>query len=131
MLFASILSAITVVTLGFLVKEKKFYFLIAGINTMDEEDKKDVDVPSVARKMGLTCYFLGGVYVLCGLAHYFFSVPVNAVATVFILVTLTAMNLLVLAVNPRHGGNGKKIVLSLVVFDLLIALSILGMWLWD
>ncbi|HHX01213.1 MAG TPA: DUF3784 domain-containing protein [Firmicutes bacterium] len=81
--------------IGLTVHVFKWYFLIAGYNTMPKEKKANVDIESVARLMGYWGYFNGAVCILIGLitrfgfgveAGLFPALIVFGVSTVYLMI---------------------------------------------
>jgi len=57
------------ITIGLAVHVLKWYFLIAGYNTMPKEKKTNVDTKSLGRLMGIYSYVNGGVFIVVGVNH--------------------------------------------------------------
>ena len=57
-----IIMAATFIFLGLAVHVFKWYFLIAGYNTMPKERKANVDTAGLGRAMGIYSYANGAVY---------------------------------------------------------------------
>lgn len=55
--------------LGLAVHKFKWYFLIAGYNTMSKEKKANVDTESLGRLMGIYSYANGSVLIVMGLLY--------------------------------------------------------------
>lgn len=65
------LCGILLIISGVLIREFKFYNLIAGYNTMPVEKKKTYNPKPLANKLGIFLYALGIFTVLTGLLLYF------------------------------------------------------------
>jgi hypothetical protein len=61
--------AATFILLGLAVHVFKWYFLIAGYNTMPKEKKANVDTKSLGRLMGFYGYVNGIVFLVTGILH--------------------------------------------------------------
>jgi|GEM_PF-4302859 len=57
------------VALGLAVHVCKWYFLIAGYNTMPREKKKNVNTKALGRLMGVYSYVNGGVFIGMGILY--------------------------------------------------------------
>ena len=55
--------------LGLAVGKFKWYFLIAGYNTMSERKRASVDIEGVARLMAAYAYTNGGFLIMMGVLH--------------------------------------------------------------
>ncbi|MFA5451061.1 MAG: DUF3784 domain-containing protein [Dehalococcoidales bacterium] len=79
--------------IGLSVHVFKWYFLIAGYNTMPEEKRKKVNTEGLGRLLGIYCYVNGGMFILAGVLQTLgikqVLVPTIiffCIATIFILV---------------------------------------------
>ena len=59
-----LIMSVSFVFIGLSVHVFKWYFLIAGYNTMSKEEKANVDIESVARIMGYWGYFNGVLFLI-------------------------------------------------------------------
>ena len=59
------------IAMGLAVHVFKWYFLIAGYNTMPKEKKANVDTKGLGRLMGIYSYANGGVLIVMGILHAF------------------------------------------------------------
>ena len=65
--YSVIALALFFVVLGLLIKYAKWYFLIAGYNTMPKEEKENYDIDSIATVFRNAMWYIGAVLVL---VHY-------------------------------------------------------------
>ena len=57
------------IAIGLAVHVFKWYFLIAGYNTMSKEKKANVDTEGLGRLMGIYSYVNGGVFIVMGVLY--------------------------------------------------------------
>ena len=97
-----ILVGILFIALGLAVHIGKWYFLIAGYNTMPKEKKARVDTEGLGRLVGIYSYANGGVIILVGILHALGLLNVVLVpAIVFFLVS----TFYVLINAQKYDGN--------------------------
>lgn len=96
--------------MGLSVHIFKWYFLIAGYNTMPKEQKANVDIESVSRLMGYWGYFNGAVSMLVGLLSalgldfgIFIGLGLFGISTVFMIITAQKFDY-----NPKGEGRMGK-----------------------
>ena len=58
---------------GILIHKFKFYFLIAGYNMMNKEEKEEYNASSIGKHVGLSLYLLSGLSLAVGLFFQFFQ----------------------------------------------------------
>lgn len=89
------------ILIGLAVHVFKWYFLIAGYNTMPKEKKAKVDTAGLGRLMGIYAYINGGMFLLIGVLQVLgFAPRLEPVIAFFLLSTLY---LLVRA--QKYDGN--------------------------
>lgn len=64
------LTGILIIAAGVLIREFKFYNLMAGYNTMPPEKKKAYNPEPLAKKLGLFLYCFGSITVIVGMVLY-------------------------------------------------------------
>lgn len=74
--------------LGFAIQKLKWYWLIAGYNTMSKEEKENVEIEKVAKEMAIFLYIIAGlilVMAVFGTKYPFleYILPVAIVVGVF------------------------------------------------
>jgi len=89
------------ILLGLPVHRLKWYFLIAGYNTMPKEKKANVDTEGLGRLMGIYSYVNGGAFLLTGLLYACGLKPGPAPAILLLLVS----NIYLLIKAPKYDGN--------------------------
>ncbi len=121
------------IILGLAVHKRKAYFLIAGYNTMREEDKANVDVAGLARLMGIYFYVNGSIFILMGIMYAAGLRPSTIPALIFLLISTT----FVVIKSQKHNrnlfdengrmrrGSEKKVILPLAL--LAVAMLFVGL----
>lgn len=89
------------IAMGLAVHVFKWYFLIAGYNTMSKEKKANVETEGLGRLMGIYSYVNGGVLIVMGVLHALGLKPVLTPAIVFF--SISTVYLLVKA--QKYDGN--------------------------
>ncbi|MGI6421157.1 MAG: DUF3784 domain-containing protein [Syntrophomonadaceae bacterium] len=69
MWYLLIIIGLSFIGLGLAVHRFKWYFLIAGYNTMSKEKKAKVDVEGLGRLMGMYSYTNGSILIVMGFLH--------------------------------------------------------------
>lgn len=122
------------VAIGLAVHVCKWYFLIAGYNTMSREKKKNVNTEALGRLMGVYSYVNGGVFIGMGMLYALGLKPGMTPAMVFF--GLTTVYMLIKAqkydgnIFDEHGklrkGAGKQLALPIgIVAVTLIFVAVL------
>ena len=82
-------TAIALIILGYLIKYKKWSFLIAGYNTSSKEEKEKYDEDALCRAIGNLLFLLGGITFLSSLGSLFkISWVINFSWALFSLITI-------------------------------------------
>jgi TRAP-type C4-dicarboxylate transport system permease small subunit len=89
------------IAIGLAVHVFKWYFLIAGYNTMSKEKKANVDTEGLGRLMGVYSYVNGGVLIVMGALHAFGLKP--ALTPVIFIFGISTVFLLIRA--QKYDGN--------------------------
>lgn len=93
---------------GLSVHVFKWYFLIAGYNTMPKAKKANVDIASVGRLMGYWGYLNGGVCILLGLMAALGMDPADGVIPALIIFGVSTIFLLIRAQKYDHNVSSSK-----------------------
>ncbi len=64
-----VLSGVLFIAMGLAVHVLKWYFLIAGYNTMPKEKQANVDTEGLGRLMGMYAYINGMLFIMMGILH--------------------------------------------------------------
>ncbi len=123
--------AIMFVLMGVAVHVFKWYFLIAGYNTMSKERKEKVDTKGLARLMGIYSYLNGAVLFVMGIlyaagielnmtpVHVFFGV-----STVYLIIRAQKYDGNVVDKDGRVcKGAGKQFIVPLAILAVLMLFS--------
>lgn len=89
------------IVIGLAIHVFKWYFLIAGYNTMSKEKKVNVDTEGLSRLMGVYSYVNGGVLIVMGVLHAFGLRPV--LTPVIVIFGISTVYLLIRA--QKYDGN--------------------------
>jgi hypothetical protein len=89
------------VAIGLAVHVCKWYFLIAGYNTMPREKKENVNTEALGRLMGVYSYINGGVFIGMGILYALGLKPGMTPVIVFFGVTTVYM----LIKAQKYDGN--------------------------
>lgn len=98
--------AATFLLMGMAIVNFKWYFLIAGYNTMSKEQQEKVDITKVARIMGIYSYTNGIVFLALGILNAL-GIKVEMTLPIIFLVASTVYMLIKV---QKHNGNrfGEK-----------------------
>jgi len=70
-IFIIISSALLIALMGYLIKEKKMYWLISGYNNAKKEQKERYDIEGLAGFLAKQLYIMAGIFVFASLMIYF------------------------------------------------------------
>jgi len=79
---------VLLIFIGLVVHKYKLYNLIAGYNTMSDEEKSQFDIKRYARVFGIVFYVMGIGIIVCGLVFYTFHLDQNYLVLPFVVVVL-------------------------------------------
>jgi hypothetical protein len=96
-----IITGVFFIAMGLAVHVFKWYFLIAGYNTMSKEKKANVDTEGLGRLMGIYFYVNGGILIVMGVLNALGLKPVLAPAIIFF--SISTIYLLIKA--QKYDGN--------------------------
>ena len=109
---------------GILIHKFKFYFLIAGYNMMNQEEKEEYNASSIGKHVGLSLYFLSGLSLTVGLFFHFFQMSKQTeklVITVYVILIMIAVSILLVKENKKKLNE----VIPFIVFINIVILIIL------
>ena len=124
MLFALAFCSISLGVLGFLIKEKKQYNLIAGYNALSSEEKLKIDIEKFANILGIVFYCLCGIFIVVCVCAYFFRISDMYILILIFFFTFLGLNIIVLKREEKTKRNPKTIIF-LFVFDFIGVLAIM------
>lgn len=102
---------------GVLIKELKLYSLIAGYNTANQKEKKNIDVKYVAKVLGIGSYIYSGINLLLGIICNYYQLSVDTYALITSGLLMLGLNILIVMVNRPFK---KKLIMFLLVVDLFV-----------
>lgn len=100
-----IIIGVIFIALGLAVHVFKWYFLIAGYNTMSKEKKAKVNTEGLGRLMGIYAYVNGGVLIAMGVLNALGLKPVLMPAIVFYCISTVY---LLIKAQKYDGNNMMK-----------------------
>lgn len=126
------LTGLLFLVLGFLIKYRKWYWLISGYNTMPKEKKRNVDIEGLGKFLGNSLFVMAGLMFAASLFSHYNS---RITATVAII-SLVPVIIFILIKAQRFDGNTRnpdgtmnrstKIIIgSIIVFFVGIGIIIL------
>jgi len=126
------LTALIFVVLGILIKYFKWYFLIAGYNTMPREKKQKVDIKGLGRFMGNFCFLLGGIMFTASFLSYL-DYPLAAQLTILSLMVIIPVMLIKAQhfdANTRNPDGTMKMSVKIVIGSLVALFALIGVFLY-
>ncbi len=97
-----IIIGVIFIGLGLAVHRFKWYFLIAGYNTMSTDKKAQVDVEGLARLMAQYAYVNGGFLIMMGMLH---ALGLNMVIIPTLIFYIISTVCLFVAVRDYDGNT--------------------------
>ena len=131
-----LLTGVLFVAIGLAVHVGRWYFLIAGYNTMSKEKKAKVNTAALGRLMGIYAYINGGLFIGTGILYAFGLRPGMTPIIAFFIAT--TMYMLIKA--QKYDGNifdetgklrkgaGKQLVLPIGVVSVALILVVVMMF---
>ena len=111
---------------GILIHKFKFYFLIAGYNMMNKEEKEEYNASSIGKHVGLCLYLLSVLSLAVGLFFRFFQMSKQTeklVIAVYVIFTMIAVSILLIKENKKRLNE----VIPFIVFINIVILIILAL----
>lgn len=136
-MWALLIAALILFGLGFGVHRLGWHFLISGYNTMDEDEKKRVNIKAVARLIGFMCYGIAIIFLMIGTIDWLgLNFPVEP-----LFVLLLALVVVTLWRAQKYDGNiydadgklrpgGKKKLIPILLVLTLLVTILPGLWFW-
>ena len=97
-----VLGGVLFIALGLAVHVGKWYFLIAGYNTMPKEKKAHVNTEGLGRLIGIYSYANGGILIVMGIFHALGLLNMILIPAIVFFLTSTV---LVLVKAQKYDGN--------------------------
>jgi len=129
-MFILLLLAIFFGALGLMIRFFKWYWLIAGYNTMTKERKSKVDIEELGKFMGNMFFILAGVMAAGSVMAYFevpgvsFAVPVTMIALI-VYMLIKAQQFDAGARNPDGTLNRSTKIILGSIFAFLVFIGVL------
>ena len=122
--------ALSLIAFGVMIRFFKWYWLIAGYNTMSKEKKQQVDIEGLGRFMSNSLFLMGGVVAAGGvMSHYkvpgaSLAIPL-AITAIVVYMLIKAQKFDAGAVNPDGTMKPSTKIILGSVFALLAVIAIL------
>lgn len=110
---------------GIMIRELKAYDLIAGYNTMSDEEKAHYDIKSVANQLGILLYFFALLAAIVMVLFYFgnFSLPIRELIMLgYAAIILFILGIAMLVSNKK---NIRKIIPVFIIYNVIMLASLI------
>ena len=110
---------------GIIIRELKAYDLIAGYNTMPDEEKAQYDIESVANQLGILLYFFALLAAIVMILFYFahFSLPMKElIMFCYVAIILFILGIAMLVFNKK---NIRKILPVFIIYNVVMIASLI------
>ena len=111
---------------GILIHKFKFYFLIAGYNMMNKEEREEYNASSIGKHVGLSLYLLSVLSLAVGLFFRFFQMSKQTeklVIAVYVILTMITVSILLVKENKKRLNE----IIPFIVFINIVVLIILAL----
>lgn len=121
-----ILMALPLLIVAVALHKFKAYSIIAGFNTMREEEKQNVEIEKVAKVMYLTFYIIFAITVLLGVLSMIVDIPYLTIIWVGVLM-IGVVTLIILSQKYDHNErkNQNIIITMVVIISVLLPVLII------
>ena len=110
---------------GIIIRELKAYDLIAGYNTMPDEEKAQYDIESVANQLGILLYFFALLAAIVMILFYFanLSLPMKELIMFgYVAIILFILGIAMLVFNKK---NIRKILPVFIIYNVVMIASLI------
>lgn len=110
---------------GIIIRELKAYDLIAGYNTMPDEEKAQYDIESVANQLGILLYFFALLAATVMILFYFanLSLPMKElIMFCYVAIILFMLGIAMLVFNKK---NIRKILPVFIIYNVVMIASLI------
>ena len=110
---------------GIIIRELKAYDLIAGYNTMPDEEKAQYDIESVANQLGILLYFFALLAATVMILFYFanLSLPMKKLIMFsYVAIILFMLGIAMLVFNKK---NIRKILPVFIIYNVVMIASLI------
>lgn len=112
-----------------MIRELKAYDLIAGYNTMSDEEKAHYDITSIANQLGLLLYFFAVLAIIVMALFYFgnFALPIKELIMLsYVGIIMVMLDIAMLLFNKK---NIRKIIPVFVIYNVIMIVSLVSVFL--
>lgn len=96
-----VIIGLVLITLGFLIFNSKGLILIAGYNTLSEEEKEKIDKKKLGNKTGIFLILIGTLTVILGISLKYLSGYSTYISIIFVLIVIIQSIILIYSVNKK------------------------------
>lgn len=110
---------------GIIIRELKAYDLIAGYNTMPDEEKAQYDIESVSNQLGILLYFFALLAAIVMILFYFahLSLPMKELIMFgYVAIILFILGIAMLVFNKK---NIRKILPVFIIYNVVMIASLI------
>ena len=110
---------------GIIIRELKAYDLIAGYNTMPDDEKTQYDIESVANQLGILLYFFALLAAIVMILCYFadLSLPMKELIMFgYVAIILVILGIAMLVFNKK---NIRKILPVFIIYNVVMIASLI------
>lgn len=106
--------------IGICISKLKWYWLISGYNTMNKEEKANVEIETLGNYMSKTFFFISSLNIVGFLLNYFFNISLAIFIVLTVIVLLYSIYYCQRFDHNTNSSKETKIVLVIVIFIMLI-----------
>ena len=110
---------------GIIIRELKAYDLIAGYNTMPDEEKAQYDIESVANQLGILLYFFALLAAIVMILFYFAHLSLQMKELImfgYVAIILVILGIAMLVFNKK---NIRKILPVFIIYNVVMIASLI------
>jgi len=110
---------------GVMIRELKAYDLIAGYNTMPDEEKAHYDIVSIANRLGIMLYSFALLAVIVIVLFYFGNFSLLMKELIMLGYVTIVMFMLGIAILIFNRKNIRKIILIFIIYNIIMIASLI------
>ena len=110
---------------GIMIRELKVYDLIAGYNTMADEEKAHYDIVSIANRLGIMLYSFALLAVIVIVLFYFANFSLLMKELIMLGYVTIVMFMLGIAILIFNRKNIRKIILIFIIYNIIMIASLI------
>ena len=109
---------------GIMIRELKVYDLIAGYNTMSDEEKAHYDIEPVANQLGILLYFFALLAAIVMVSFYFGNFSLSMRELIMLGYTAIILFILGIAMLIFNKKNIRKIIPIFIIYNVIMLASL-------